>query len=173
METDMTLEQYALLGEIAAAVGVVVSLAYVARQLGQNTAMMRRAAASERLERDYDIAAPVIQSRELAEIWTKGESDFASLDAVDQHRLMFFERRAIGLWYHLFHLRREKVLSDADWHEHVWIMRNLGRRQAIRETWQVFEEAYEPSFREFLTHQFAIADNAILGNGAASLDPEA
>ena len=33
----MTLEQFAYLGEILAAVAVVASLIYVARQLGQNT----------------------------------------------------------------------------------------------------------------------------------------
>ncbi len=37
----MTLEQLAYLGEIVAAVAVVASLIYVARQLSQNTEMMR------------------------------------------------------------------------------------------------------------------------------------
>ena len=156
----MTLEQYAYVGEILAAVAVVASLVYVARQLGQNTAMMRLNAASERIHWDYEIAAPLIQSREIAEIWAKGESEFASLDAIDQHRLMFFERRAIVLWHHLFQLRQQHLLPDADWHEHTWIIQNLGRRQAIRETWDVFREAYEKPFRDFLQDQFAIADHA-------------
>ncbi len=75
----MTLEQYAYLGEIFAALGVVASLIYVARQLGQNTAMTRVAAASEFLERDYEIVGPIIQSPELAEIWIKGETEFSTL----------------------------------------------------------------------------------------------
>ena len=156
----MTLEQYAYLGEIAAAIAVVISLVYVARQLRQNTDMLRLAAASERVERDFEIAAPMIQSRELAEIWVAGESDWEGLDAVDQQRLMFFERRAIVLWHHLFQLREKKLLPDADWHEHTWIIRNLGRRRPIRETWKVFEEAYEVSFRDFVNSQFATADES-------------
>ena len=59
----MTLEQWASIGEIVASLGVVVSLIYVARQLGQNTALMRINASAERLQRDFDIAAPLIESR--------------------------------------------------------------------------------------------------------------
>ena len=65
----MTLEQYAYLGEIFASIGVVVSLIYVARQLGQNTAMMRVAAASEAVEREFEMVAPMVQSQELAKVW--------------------------------------------------------------------------------------------------------
>ena len=156
----MTLEQFAYLAEIAAAIGVIISLVYVARQLGQNTEMLRLGAASERVERDYEIAEPIIASREVAEIWMRGQADWDSLDEVDQSRLMFFERRALVLWHHLFQLRQKSLLPDADWHEHKWIIHNLGRRRPIRETWKVFEAAYEPSFRDFVNRQFAIADGA-------------
>ena len=156
----MTLEQYANLGEIIAALAVVASLAYVARQLGQNTAMMRVNAASEWVERDYEIAAPFIESRELAEIWMKAGVEFESLDAVDKQRILFFERRAIILWHHLFQLRNQNLLPDAVWREHTWVIQNIGRRQAIRESWQVFKDAYETSFQDFIDEQFERADNA-------------
>ena len=156
----MTLEQFAYLGEIFAALSVVVSLIYVARQLGQNTAMMRVAAASEAVERDFEIVAPLIQSRELAEVWMKGETEFSSLEPADQTRLMFFERRAVVLWSHRFQLRQQDLLSDAQWHEQTWIIQNIGRRQAIREAWRTFREGYEPAFQEFMDDQFAIADRA-------------
>ena len=157
----MTLEQYAYLGEILAAVGVVASLIYVARQLGQNTMMMRVAAASEAVERDYDLVAPMIQSQELAEIWMKGGTEFATLDPAHQTRLMFFERRAIVLWHHRFQLRQQGLVPDASWHEQTWIIQNLGRRQAIRAAWRAFGEAYEPAFRQFMDSQFEIADRAV------------
>ena len=158
----MTLEQYAYLGEIFAALSVVASLIYVARQLAQNTAMMRVAASSEGVERDSEIVAPIIQSQELAEVWMKGEAEFSSLRPADQTRLLFFERRAIVLWHHRFQLRRQQLVPDAAWHEQVWIIQNIGRRQAVREAWRVFRDAYDPAFREFMDSQFAIADQATL-----------
>ena len=154
----MTLEQFAYVGEIFAALAVVVSLIYVARQLGQNTTMMRVSAGSERVEREYEILAPLIQSRELAEVWMKGDTEFSSLEPVDQTRMMFFERRAIVLWHHVFQLRQKDLLPDADWHEHKWIIQNIGQRQAIREAWRTFRGGWEPAFQEFVDGQFAIAD---------------
>ena len=156
----MTLEQYAYLGEIFAAVGVVVSLIYVARQLGQNTAMMRVATASEAVERDFEMVAPMIQSPELADIWMKGERDFANLEPADQTRLMFFERRAIVLWHHRFQLHRQDLVPGPSWHEQTWIIQNLGRRQALRAAWRIFRDGYEPDFQEFMDGQLAIADRA-------------
>ncbi len=160
MERHVTLEQFAYLGEIFAALSVVASLIYVARQLGQNTTMMRVSAGSERVEREFEILAPLIQSRELAEVWMKGDTEFSSLEPVDQTRLMFFERRAIVLWHHVFQLRQKDLLPDADWHEHKWIIQNIGRRQAIREAWRTFREGWEPAFQDFMDGQFAIADRA-------------
>ena len=156
----MTLEQFAYLGDIAAAVGVIVSLLYVARQLGQSTDMMRAAASSGRVERDYQIAGPVIENRDVAEMWLKADKAFGELDAVDQIRMLFFERKAIGLWYHDFQLHERGLLPDADWHEHVWIIQNIGRRQAVRAAWQTFRGAYQREFQDFIDRQFAIADAA-------------
>lgn len=154
----MTLAQLADLADVIGVLLVVASLAYVARQLRQNTEMMRAAASSGRVERDFQIVSPIIESGEIAQIWQKGESDFDSLDKVDQLRMLFFERRAIGLWYHDFQLRKRNLLPDADWHEHTWIIRNIGRRQSVRAAWHAFRGAYEPAFQEFMDSQFAIAD---------------
>jgi len=154
----MTLEQYAYLGEILASLGVVASLIYVARQLGQNTAMMRVAAASESVERDFEIVAPLLQSQELAEVWLKGEADFSTLGPAERTQMLFFERRAIVLWHHRFQLRRQHLVPDASWHEQTWIIQNIGRRQALREAWRAFRGGYEPAFQEFIDGQFAIAD---------------
>ena len=154
----MTLDEFANLGDIAAAIGVIISLLYVARQLGQSTDMMRAAASSGRVERDYQIVGPIIESREIAEVWEKADKGFASLDTVDQIRMLFFERKALGLWYHDFQLHERGLLPEADWHEHVWIIRNIGRRQSIRAAWQTFRGAYQGPFQDFMDQQFAAAD---------------
>lgn len=156
----MTLEQFAYVAEILAALGVVASLIYVARQLGQNTAMMRVAASSERVEREYEIIGPIVESRELAEVWMRGETEFSGLEPVDQVRMVFFERRAIVLWHHVFQLRQKGLLPDADWHEHLWIIQKIGQRESVREAWRTFQNGWEPAFREFIDGQFATADRA-------------
>ena len=157
----MTLEQVAFVGEIIASIAVIASLVYVARRVGQNTAMMRVKAASERLQREFDIASPMIQNRDIAEIWVTAASDFDSLDNVDKERMLVYERRAIALWHHVFVLRQQKLYADAEWHEAKWMIRNFGRRQANRAAWRTVKDAFEKPFQDFVDEQVAIGDQQV------------
>ena len=156
----MTLEQLAYLAEIIAAIAVIASLIYLAKQLGQTNAMMRVSAANSRIEREYDLLSGIINSREIAEYWCKGGSSFDKLDEVDQQRLIFFERRAIVLWHHLFSLRQQGLYSDDDWYWNEWVIQNIGRRQSIREAWSQFRDSYKEPFQEYIDGQFKIADSS-------------
>ena len=154
----MDLTHLANLAEIFGVAVIVISLIYVAKQLRQTNLMMKNAAASERLERDYDLVVPIIENRDVAELWVKGDQGFADLDHVDQQRLIFFERRAVMLWHHLYQMQKQGLFSDANWQETIWVIRIIGRRQAVRETWRLFDRNFETAFRDFIEEQFAIAD---------------
>ena len=154
----MDLNHIANLAEIFGVSAIVISLIYVARQLKQTNMMIKNAAASERMEREYELVLPLIESREFAEIWVKGDQNFDELDHVDQQRLLFFERRAIVLWHHLFQMHEQNLFPDANWHEVVWVIRNIGRRQVIREAWKRYRDNFEATFGDFVDEQFAIAD---------------
>ena len=67
----MTLQQFAYLGEIIAAIAVVASLIYVARQLGQNTAMMQVNAVQAWIELNFQLAGPIAAHRELQSVGRK------------------------------------------------------------------------------------------------------
>ncbi len=158
----MTLENIASLAEIFGLMLVIASLIYVARQLGQTTAIMRVNASGERLQRDTDIANSIIHSREVAEYWVKGATELDSLDETDRQRLMFFERRAIMHWHNMFGLHAQNLVPDSDWQELKWVIQNIGRRQAVRESWRIFKVAYQKPFQEFVDEQFSIADSAVV-----------
>ena len=64
----MTLEQYGYLAEIAGVVLIIASLVYVARQLGQTAAMMRLAAANDRVRSEQEMVTSIISDRQFAEI---------------------------------------------------------------------------------------------------------
>jgi hypothetical protein len=158
--TIMSLEQFSYLAQIVAAMAVVASLLYVARQLGQNIAFMRVGASAERVQRDFDLAQSLIENREVAEFWIRGESEFEDLDAADKVRLMFFERRAIVHWHNMFELHHEQLLPESDWRELQWLIQHLGRRQAIRVTWQYFRGAFEESFQAFMDNHLRVGEAA-------------
>ena len=85
----MSLEQIASLAEIIGLLLVFATLIYVARQLNQTTAMMRVSASGERLQRDTDIVNSIVHSREIAEFWMQGDTEFDHLDEINKQRLVF------------------------------------------------------------------------------------
>jgi len=151
----VTLEQLAALGEVVASVGVILSLIYVARQLRQNTAMMRASASAERVERDAELSFRLVDHPEFAEVWVRAHSDLESLGDVDRTRLIFFSRTAIVHWHNMFRLRERGLLPDGDWEELKWLIRFVGLRQDTRAAWHMFGESLEDSFQAFMDAQLA------------------
>ena len=103
----------------------------------------------------------MVESREVADYWMKGAEEFDSLDATDQQRLIFFERRALLHWHNMYGLRQQNLVTDADWFELEWVIRNIGRRQSVRETWKRFRDSFQGPFQEFIERQFSLADAAV------------
>lgn len=90
MET-LTLEQAYYIGELIAAVAVIISLIYVAKEIRQNTNMLRINSSREFVRWNTDLVEPLSSQREVCENWMKGDSDLDSLDEVDKQRAMLFE----------------------------------------------------------------------------------
>jgi len=154
----MTLEQVAAVAEIVGVILVVASLVYVARQLRQNTEMMRANASDQRAQRDAELNFKVSDSQEFAEIWLKGASDFDNLNELHQVRLIFFNRTAIVHWHSMFSLRIRSLLPDSDWNEMKWMIRHVGSRQDTLEAWKMFKPSFEEPFQEFLDAELAAAE---------------
>ena len=146
----MTLEQYAQIGEIFAAIAVIASLIYVAQQLRQNTDMMRVGNAQHFVDFNISLVNPIVTNRELADVWIKGDSDFDNLDPIDQQRIVMFEWQAIAGWHNFFNLRQQRLVSDEHWREVIWVFENIGRRQAVREAWRTFKGGYDKPFQDFM-----------------------
>ena len=146
----MALEQLAYLAQIIGVGLVVASLVYVGRQLRQNTETMRQNAAGYYLNLQDRLCGEVANSRELAECWLKGASDFDSLDEVDQHRVILFEQRAIAGWNQLLLLRQDGLVPDSQWQELIWSVRHFGSRQSAQASWKVSKDSFGNAFQEFM-----------------------
>lgn len=147
---------------------LVVSLIYVARQLAQNTKMMRMNAAAHRLDQDFEIVAPLIQSESFSNIWMKGEAEYDTLSPTEQMRLLFFERRALNSWYHMHQMRMQGILPDASWIQQSWDIRNIGKRQAIRAAWEKFRHSFDEEFQKYMEKEYMIGAEAPVGTTPAT-----
>jgi hypothetical protein len=155
----MTLEQYAAIAEIIGVILIIASLVYVARQLGQNTKMMRADAAGQRVQRDAELNFRVSDNNDgFTEIWLKGITALDSLSEAERIRLIFFNRSAIVHWHNMFSLRSQNLLPDSAWNEMTWLIRHIGLRQDLLEAWRMFKGSFDKPFQEFLDSELAVAE---------------
>lgn len=150
----MTLEQWAYVGQITAAIAVIASLIYVARQLKQNTNAMIVSNADNFVNFNFQLNTPFALDREFAELWVQAGSDFASLDEVDRQRLIIWEFQAIAAWSNWFNLRQKRLISDAQWSELENTFELFGERQSVREAWKLFKRGYTPEYQRFMARYF-------------------
>jgi hypothetical protein len=101
----MTLEDLADIAQIVASFGVIVSLIYLARQVVQNTRMMRASVSNDRVARDFDLSGALYNNREFAELWWKGQHNLAEL--AKPVRVVMHSRSAIKHWHNMFALRQQ------------------------------------------------------------------
>ena len=76
----------ASIAEVISAVGVIISLLYLAAQVKHNTVQARNAGAHEINATTNSLLMLLASDRGVAETWTKGLTDFDSLDVVDRVR---------------------------------------------------------------------------------------
>ena len=76
-------------GEFVGAIGVVVTLGYLAIQIKQNTRATKNASAETMMVAAQNTALALGSSNEAASIWVRGLTDYSSLDADEQSRMHF------------------------------------------------------------------------------------
>lgn len=101
MRRRMNWEAIGAVGEIAGALGVVVTLVYLARQIRTQNRESRLAAATEWTTQWNGFLGSLAENPRLAELWLKGLQDFSSLNDAEavqfSSQLGRFFRAAEGL----------------------------------------------------------------------------
>lgn len=147
------------LGEFVGAIVIIATLIYLSIQVRQNSELIRVSAVASSAQLSNSMVATISNSRENAEYWIKGDSEFESLDRVDQIRLMFHESIAIGVWYHSFELRKKNLISDERWSRLKWEIQLMAQRQSVQATWQWIKPGFDAEFQEFMSANLESANH--------------
>lgn len=98
----MTLEHIFFVSQIAAAVALVVSIVFVAREIRENTQALQRGEHNSTMEQWTVIRMAIAKHRDIAELVAGGLGDERPLDATEQ-------------------LRLEQLLTEVGWAAyHIW-----------------------------------------------------
>jgi len=57
------------------------------------------------------------------------------------------------------------LLPDSGWQEQLWVMQNIGRREALREAWHMYKASFDAPFQDFLEEQFVIGADQMARDG--------
>lgn len=98
----MSLEQISLIAQIAASVGVVVSLIFVGFQVKQNTNAVQRNEHNSTMAQWTVIRQAIATNRDLAELMTAGLQGESTIDAADQLRLEQFLAEYAWAAFHIW-----------------------------------------------------------------------
>lgn len=146
----MNLTDLANLGQIVAAVGVVISLFYVGYQIRQNTSAVRSAAAQtvhEHFARWYQLVA---DDAELARITAGGLRDYSSLNEQERTRFIAAFMAFLSYSQNAFLKWREGSLEPQLWLGWEQVMMNLFGAPGGKSFWEERSYMFGEKFRRYI-----------------------
>ena len=143
------------IGEWVGALAVVVTLAYLARQMSLNTRQLRRAEQNTTQANFSALRLAVAQNGELAQLVFTARTDFASLDPVSRFRVEQYFSEQTFVYYNVWD-RVQKGDVNVKWEEVVRAPAGMLQTDYGRELWPRFRLGVAPEFRAVMDRLAAI-----------------
>ena len=156
----MTLDQLGSLGEFVGAIGVVISLVYLAAQIRQNTRTVKSSAHQGMVHTLDSLMLTLATSPDLARIWTKAQAGESSLSPEEEIRLWSFINRVFGTWENVFFQRKHGLVDDEMWETWGTGFVRWARTRPYQRFWQEERETFIPEFRKYVDERFALQGEA-------------
>ncbi len=140
----LNLEDLGNLGEFVGAIAVVVTLAYLALQIRQNTRALGHAEQRAILEDGNNWRANLIQDPKIAEIYRKGLLDPNALDPIEKLRFRMLLDALFVTWLYGFRAGR---LTGYDGRSYV---RGTLARPGGAQYWSDHKANFDPEFVQYI-----------------------
>jgi len=111
----LDLQTFANLGEFVGGIAVIVSLAYLALQVRQNTQSLRTENYARALERISSMQAQLSRDGNLSRIFAKGVADASKLTPQERIQFTWALYEAFGAFEFMFHAARTNTLPEEVW----------------------------------------------------------
>jgi len=151
----MSWDAVAAIAEVVGAIGVIVSLGYLAVQIRQNTRSVR-AASYQSWFASYDsLSNLLLGDAELAAVLQQAESDPQSLTPEQRRRFLGILRRGFRQLESLYYQYREGMIQRDLFEAWVGIYSRSAQGPLFQEFWEADQSIFSARFREFVTKKFA------------------
>lgn len=140
--------------ELIAAIGVIVSLLYLAAQVRHGTAVARRNAAHELLDTTSPLLFAIAENPEVASIWTRGLADYDSLEDVEKVRFSTLMLNLTYSWEESWHALRSGQVDEWTYQRFTASRRELTSLPGFRTWFERRRDWIGDEFRALLEDDF-------------------
>jgi len=144
----MNWEALGAIGEIVGAVGVVVSLLYLASQVRSNSRQLRHASAQAVLDKLNGLIGQLAFTAGAGDVWTRGLSGLEALSS-DEEVVRFSSMMLQAFWAYeeVLHYRDAGSIEDWAWTHSRAPVENFMRTPGFQQWWVRRRAWFSPEFQ--------------------------
>ena len=121
----MNWEAIGAVGEVVAALAVVVTLVYLATQIRQNTRAVRSSASHAITDARVDFLKSISDNPEVSRIFFSGLSDREALDSVERARFDVMMTRFVAMMENYDYQNRQGAMDSDQWIRMLGVLRTF------------------------------------------------
>ena len=138
------------LGDFIGGIGVVVTLAYLAVQIRQNTRVVQTSNFQDMMARTTHFSTPLIQDESTADLYRRGLASYAQLSETEKLRFSMIVNELFTTSQLGFHMRNRQLIDDALYDNYMQSFMQMLRTPGVREWWRAQRGWYHADFRAFV-----------------------
>ena len=151
----MSLDDVGNIGELIGAVGVIITLIYLAVQIRQNTSALKATSHQEATREAADFVAQIAGDGDIARIFSKGGKDWNCLEGDEKLRFSMLLFRVFFNFQNTYNLHQNGGIDDEYWESQLGVMMWFMGMPGVRSWWDVGKIQLRKSFVEFIEQQIA------------------
>lgn len=154
------LRYVATIAEIAAAIGVMISVIYLALQIESGNKELRAQTYSSALERVHRPSEMVIESQELSDIVRVGTQSPENLNEAEWPRFLRWQAIRFDSYEYTYYARRDGAITEELWQgmDHSFTS-NIGSEPGTRKAWSQLRHQFAEPFQSFIDSKVDAAES--------------
>ncbi|MFT4825648.1 MAG: hypothetical protein ACJASY_003470 [Halioglobus sp.] len=156
----MNWELVGAVAEIAGAVGVLITLVYLAIQIKDNTKSLQAGSLESVLDGPRDrYFLPMAMESDLADIYARGLNSLENLDAKEKRRFFYLIYEQIFQMQQVMHLHERDLIPKVDFDAWIYYTSSLLRTPGGAEMWPHCEKVVTSTIADLINNQ--LRENAL------------
>jgi hypothetical protein len=157
------IEYLALIAEIIGGLGVIISVIYLALQVGDGNKELRAQNHRNALDLAQRPFEMLVEDREIAQIYVKGRSNFESLSEDERERLRLYNFILFNSWEFSYYQNVEDTIPPELWFGHDGYMRSEVRTNpGFVRSWKDLLDSFDDPFKTYVNEVISAGGSPVL-----------